>query len=161
MKIQERLQIDIPELNSDLGEQDEFRCQKLREGIVMFIRRVIADHCVSTAEATVMEFDVTSLLLSGLQSDATHALVKERFQRRSRLPPIPSDDEMKAGLRTVICEECRTEAVFVLDGGDQTCFIDGNLYMGSWRHKSESSKQDCSRYGYPLNSVTTRRTNEK
>jgi hypothetical protein len=83
MKIEEHLRIDIPEVDdNEYNQQDEFRCHQIRDGIVSFVRRVIADNCATPIEANAVEFDVVYTLFQGLQTDAIHALMKERLLKK-------------------------------------------------------------------------------
>lgn len=87
MKIEETLSIEIlevVEVEEDYpGQQDDYRLQRLREGLTSFVRRFAVEHTESPGEEAVLILGVARDIFESVNSAAAMRLLRERLLRKT------------------------------------------------------------------------------
>jgi hypothetical protein len=82
MNIEATLTIEIHEIDADEWTADEYRVQKLCEGLTAFVRQVADDHAKSPAEAELIVMSVAKSLFDSFYADAVSEILRERLMRK-------------------------------------------------------------------------------
>jgi hypothetical protein len=117
--IEETLKIEIPELASqDYTDQaDDFRMQRLREGLTQFVYRFAATHTNSPGEEAVLTLAIARAIFEGVNSQAAADLLRERLHAHA--DPTPRNERGR-------CAACNGGGV--LSGGAYcACYLGVDL----------------------------------